>query len=93
MLCAPLRFPFEYPAARAASAPAPVRPARATYSTTNSASRSSNPVKDGRSEGTTALVVRAGANALVAGSYVFKGGPAAYAANIAAIREAATAAL
>ncbi|PRH86502.1 ribulose-phosphate 3-epimerase [Labrys okinawensis] len=42
---------------------------------------------------TAPLVVRAGANALVAGSYVFKGGPAAYAANIGAIREAATAAL
>ncbi|QEN90653.1 ribulose-phosphate 3-epimerase [Labrys sp. KNU-23] len=42
---------------------------------------------------TAPLVVRAGANALVAGSYVFKGGPAAYAANIAAIREAATSAL
>lgn len=31
----------------------------------------------------------AGANALVAGSAVFKGGPSAYAANISAIREAA----
>jgi ribulose-phosphate 3-epimerase len=31
----------------------------------------------------------AGANALVAGSATFKGGPSAYAANIAAIREAA----
>jgi ribulose-phosphate 3-epimerase len=34
-------------------------------------------------------VVRAGANALVAGSAVFKGGPEAYRANIAAIRNAA----
>jgi ribulose-phosphate 3-epimerase len=35
------------------------------------------------------LVTRAGANALVAGSAVFKGGPSAYRANIAAIRQAA----
>jgi ribulose-phosphate 3-epimerase len=34
-------------------------------------------------------VARAGANVLVAGSAVFKGGPAAYARNIAAIRSAA----
>ena len=34
-------------------------------------------------------VVRAGANVLVAGSAVFKGGPDAYARNIAAIRNAA----
>ena len=34
-------------------------------------------------------VAAAGADVLVAGSAVFKGGPAAYAANIAAIREAA----
>ena len=34
-------------------------------------------------------VVRAGANVLVAGSAVFKGGPGAYRANIAAIRNAA----
>jgi ribulose-phosphate 3-epimerase len=34
-------------------------------------------------------VVRAGANALVAGSAVFRGGPEAYRANIAAIRNAA----
>ena len=40
---------------------------------------------------TAPLVVAAGANALVAGSFVFKGGPAAYAANIAAIRNAAIA--
>ena len=37
----------------------------------------------------TELVTRAGANALVAGSAVFKGGPGAYRANIAAIRQAA----
>jgi len=36
-----------------------------------------------------ALVTQAGANALVAGSAVFKGGPAAYRTNIAAIRQAA----
>ena len=36
-----------------------------------------------------AQVVQAGANALVAGSAVFKGGPSAYRANIAAIRQAA----
>ena len=34
-------------------------------------------------------LVRAGANVLVAGSAVFKGGPSAYRANIAAIRNAA----
>jgi ribulose-phosphate 3-epimerase len=38
---------------------------------------------------TAPAVVRAGANALVAGSAVFKGDPAAYCANIAAIRNAA----
>jgi ribulose-phosphate 3-epimerase len=37
-----------------------------------------------------AAVARAGANVLVAGSAVFKGGPAAYAKNIGAIRNAAT---
>lgn len=37
---------------------------------------------------TARLVAAAGADVLVAGSAVFKGGPAAYAANIAAIREA-----
>jgi ribulose-phosphate 3-epimerase len=37
----------------------------------------------------TELVTRAGANALVAGSAVFKGGPGSYRANIAAIRQAA----
>jgi ribulose-phosphate 3-epimerase len=36
-----------------------------------------------------AAVARAGANVLVAGSAVFKGGPAAYRANITAIRNAA----
>ena len=36
-----------------------------------------------------AAVARAGANVLVAGSAVFKGGPPAYAKNIAAIRNAA----
>jgi len=35
------------------------------------------------------LVARAGANALVAGTAVFKGGPSAYRANIDAIRNAA----
>jgi len=38
---------------------------------------------------TAPLVASAGANALVAGSAVFRGGPSASAANIAAIREAA----
>jgi len=37
-----------------------------------------------------ALVTRAGANALVAGSAVFKGGPSAYRDNINAIRHAAS---
>ena len=37
---------------------------------------------------TAALVAAAGANVLVAGSAVFKGGPSAYAANIEAIRRA-----
>ncbi len=37
---------------------------------------------------TAPLCVAAGANALVAGSAVFKGGEGAYAANIAAIRKA-----
>jgi len=41
---------------------------------------------------TAPMVVAAGANALVAGSFVFRGGPPAYAANIAAIRQAAEAA-
>jgi ribulose-phosphate 3-epimerase len=38
---------------------------------------------------TAPLVAEAGANVLVAGSAVFKGGPSTYAANMAAIREAA----
>ena len=38
---------------------------------------------------TAPLVVAAGANVLVAGSAAFRGGPDAYAANLAAIREAA----
>ena len=38
---------------------------------------------------TAPLVAEAGANVLVAGSATFKGGPSAYAANMAAIREAA----
>lgn len=41
---------------------------------------------------TAPLVVKAGADTLVAGSAVFKGGPAAYAGNIEAIRKAAEAA-
>ena len=41
---------------------------------------------------TAPLVVKAGADTLVAGSAVFKGGPLAYAANIEAIRGAAEAA-
>jgi ribulose-phosphate 3-epimerase len=39
---------------------------------------------------TAPAVVQAGANVLVAGSAVFRGGPSAYRANIAAIRRAAT---
>jgi len=42
---------------------------------------------------TAGLVAAAGANVLVAGAAVFSGGEAAYAANIAAIREAAAGAL
>jgi ribulose-phosphate 3-epimerase len=38
---------------------------------------------------TAPAVAQAGANVLVAGSAVFKGGPTAYRANIAAIRQAA----
>ena len=41
---------------------------------------------------TAPLVVKAGADTLVAGSAVFKGGPCAYAGNISAIRKAAEAA-
>jgi ribulose-phosphate 3-epimerase len=37
---------------------------------------------------TAPLVIRAGANALVAGSAVFRGGAGAYERNIAAIRQA-----
>ena len=44
----------------------------------------------GIAAGNAGAVVRAGASVLVAGSSVFKGGPDAYAANIAAIRAAAT---
>jgi ribulose-phosphate 3-epimerase len=50
-------------------------------------------VDGGISPETAPLVARAGANALVAGSAVFAGGPPAYARNIAAIREAARAAV
>jgi ribulose-phosphate 3-epimerase len=46
-------------------------------------------VDGGISPETAPLVVAAGANALVAGSAVFAGGPARYGANIAAIRQAA----
>jgi ribulose-phosphate 3-epimerase len=42
---------------------------------------------------TAPLCIKAGANVLVAGSAAFKGGEAAYAANIAAIRKAAEGAL
>jgi ribulose-phosphate 3-epimerase len=42
---------------------------------------------------TAPLVVKAGANVLVAGSAVFRGGPKTYADNIAAIRQAAEAAV
>ena len=42
---------------------------------------------------TAPIVVGAGADTLVAGSSIFKGGPQAYAANIAAIRKAAESAL
>src|SRR5271165_435110 len=46
-------------------------------------------VDGGAAPDTAPLLTRAGANVLVAGSAVFKGGPKAYAANIAAIRAAA----
>ncbi|SFJ27725.1 ribulose-5-phosphate 3-epimerase [Bosea sp. OK403] len=49
-------------------------------------------IDGGASPETAPLVAKAGANVLVAGSAVFKGGPAAYAANISAIRKAAEAA-
>jgi ribulose-phosphate 3-epimerase len=46
-------------------------------------------VDGGITAGNANAVVRAGASVLVAGSSVFRGGAAKYAANIAAIREAA----
>lgn len=46
-------------------------------------------VDGGIGPGTAPAVVRAGANALVAGAAVFKGGAGAYRANIAAVRDAA----
>ncbi len=45
-------------------------------------------VDGGAAPDTAPLLTRAGANVLVAGSAVFKGGPKAYAANIAALRTA-----
>ncbi len=47
-------------------------------------------VDGGVTPGTAPRVVSAGANVLVAGSAVFKGGPTAYAGNIKAIRHAAS---
>ena len=49
-------------------------------------------VDGGINPDTAALVAAAGADTLVAGSAVFKGGQSAYAGNIKAIREAADAA-
>lgn len=49
-------------------------------------------IDGGATPETAPLAARAGANVLVAGSAVFKGGPSAYAGNIAAIRQAAEAA-
>jgi ribulose-phosphate 3-epimerase len=49
-------------------------------------------IDGGASPETAPLAAKAGANVLVAGSAVFKGGPAAYAPNISAIRKAAEAA-
>lgn len=49
-------------------------------------------IDGGATPETAPLAAKAGANVLVAGSAVFKGGPAAYAGNIAAIRKAAEAA-
>jgi ribulose-phosphate 3-epimerase len=46
-------------------------------------------VDGGITPATAPAVAQAGANVLVAGSAVFKGGPSAYRANIAAIRQAA----
>jgi ribulose-phosphate 3-epimerase len=47
-------------------------------------------IDGGIAPGTAPPVVEAGADVLVAGSAVFKGGPSAYAANIAAIRASVT---
>lgn len=47
-------------------------------------------IDGGVTPATAPLVVNAGADVLVAGSAVFKGGPSAYAANIAAIRASLT---
>ena len=49
-------------------------------------------IDGGATPETAPLAAKAGANVLVAGSAVFKGGPSAYAGNIAAIRQAADAA-
>jgi ribulose-phosphate 3-epimerase len=49
-------------------------------------------VDGGVNDETAALVVAAGADTLVAGSAVFKGGPDRYAGNIAAIRASASSA-
>jgi ribulose-phosphate 3-epimerase len=49
-------------------------------------------IDGGATPETAPLAVKAGANVLVAGSAAFKGGPDAYAGNIAAIRKAAEAA-
>jgi ribulose-phosphate 3-epimerase len=46
-------------------------------------------VDGGAAPDTAPSLVRAGANALVAGTHVFEGGPKAYASNIAALRPAA----
>jgi ribulose-phosphate 3-epimerase len=46
-------------------------------------------IDGGATPDTVPLLIRAGADAVVAGSAVFKGGPAAYASNIAALRTAA----
>ena len=46
-------------------------------------------IDGGAAPDTVPLLTRAGANALVAGSAVFKGGPTAYESNIAALRRAA----
>jgi ribulose-phosphate 3-epimerase len=49
-------------------------------------------IDGGATPETAPLAAKAGANVIVAGSAVFKGGPAAYADNISAIRKAAEAA-